>query len=90
MLRSHLQGRRKQSREAEGGRDLWVGEGRGRVKGEHNQVLGVGEDRREALRARRMNVNMQPEGVGRRGDPLECTIDLRGERLTGLRGKDLR
>jgi hypothetical protein len=37
-----------------------VGEGRGRGKKEHDQVWR--EERREALRASRMNGNMQPQG----------------------------
>jgi hypothetical protein len=73
MLQSYLGGRRKQSQEAkggdlggrEGGREggtlVREGRGRGSVKGEHDQVWGGG-DRREALRARRMDGNMQPGG----------------------------
>jgi hypothetical protein len=42
-----------------------VGEGKGRVrvKGEHDQVLG-GKTRSEAMRANRMNGNIQPQEVG--------------------------
>ena len=59
-----------------------MGEGRGRGKGEQDQVWG---DRREAQKARRMNGNMQPWGLG---DPLESTRDLEGERLSRLSGGD--
>jgi hypothetical protein len=80
---SHLGERRKQSQEVKGGRER-SGWGRGKVK--HDQVLGGG-GRREALRASKMNGNMQPRGWG---DPLECTRDLGGKRLSELRRRDLR
>jgi hypothetical protein len=42
-----------------------VGFGRGREKGEHDQVWGGGPgDSREALMARKMNVNIKPQRVG--------------------------
>jgi hypothetical protein len=42
---------------------------------EKDQVWG--KDRKEAQRDRRMNVNMQPQGVGvGSGKPLESPIDL--------------
>lgn len=75
MPQYHSGGRRKQTRgQREEG--TWVGEGRGRGKGEHDQVWG---NRREALRACRMNGKRQPREV--MGDPLESTRDLGGESL---------
>jgi hypothetical protein len=60
MLQSHLGGRRKQTQGAEG-EGISIGEGREKVKGEQDQVLGEGgRNRSEALRANRMNGNMQP------------------------------
>jgi hypothetical protein len=54
-------------------------------------VLGEGK-RTEALRASRKNGNRQPREVGSwgGGNPPECTSDLGGERLSGLKGRDLR
>ena len=46
--------------------------------------------RTEALRARRENWNRQPREIGGWGDPTECTRDLGGERLSGLKGRNLR
>ena len=43
-------------------------------------------DRSGALRTSRMNGNMNG---GRCNDSPECTRDLRGERLPGLKGRDL-
>jgi hypothetical protein len=38
-----------------------------------------------------MNGNMQPWEVGSGGwDSVECTIDLGGERISGLKERDLR
>jgi hypothetical protein len=45
--------------------------------------------RAEALRASRKNGNRQPREVGCWGDLLEYTGDLGGERLSGLKGRDL-
>ena len=62
MLQSHLEGggeQNNQERKREGA--AWE-RGGGGEKGEQDQVL-VGDDKREALRASRMNRNMQP-GVG--------------------------
>jgi hypothetical protein len=57
-----------------------VREGKGKDKGEHDQVWG--ECRRESLRTIRMKGNMQPRGVGRvGGGSLESTRVLGGERL---------
>ena len=78
-------------REREGG--TWVGKGTGRKREEHDQVLGV--DRTEVLRSSRKNGNRQPqevrggrEGWGWGGYP-ECTRDLGGEKLSGLKWRDL-
>ena len=44
----------------------------------------------EALRASRKNGNRQPPEIGGWQDPLEYTRDLGGERLSELKGRDLR
>lgn len=44
----------------------------------------------EVLMSGRKNVNRQPQEIGGWGDPPECTRDLGGERLSGLKGRDLR
>ena len=49
-----------------------------------------GGNRTEALRASRKNGNRQPPEIGGWQDPLEYTRDLGGERLSGLKGRDLR
>jgi hypothetical protein len=68
--------------------ETWVGKKTGMGKGEHNQVWREWNGVRSASR---MNGNMQPPtSGGRRGDPLECTKKLGGERLSGLKGRDLR
>jgi hypothetical protein len=110
ILQFHLEGRKKQLVEVEGGREKRrEGRRKGRRKGrregrregpgldrggggegggEGNMIrYGVGRQER-SLCASRMNGNMQP-GVGRE-DPLECTRDLGGERLSGFNGGDLR
>ena len=66
----------------------WMGKGTRRGRGEYDQVLE--NNRTEALRASRKNGNRQPQEIGGWGDPPECTRDLGGERLSGLKGKDLR
>ena len=53
---------------------------------EPDLVLGEGK----GLRASRKNGNRQPQEVGGWGDPPECIRDLGGERLPGLKGRDLR
>jgi hypothetical protein len=64
MLQSHFGKRRKQSREAEKGSDLGGKEG-GRKRG---NMINYGGDRREALRASRINGNMKTGGeLGGRG-----------------------
>jgi hypothetical protein len=60
-----LGGRRKQSQRSERGRDL-DGKGNRKKKGEHDQVLGGGGDRSEALRVVRMNGNWQSLEMGGR------------------------
>jgi hypothetical protein len=48
-------------------------------------------NRTEVLRASRKNGNMQPLEIGDGGPPPpECTRDLGGERLPGLKERDLR
>jgi hypothetical protein len=44
----------------------------------------------EALRASKKIGNTQPREMGGWGDPPECTRDLGGERLSGLKGRDLK
>jgi hypothetical protein len=46
-------------------------------------------DRKDVLRDSRMNGDMKPQGV-EGGDTLESTRDLRGEKLSGLKERDLR
>ena len=58
-----ITGQREGRGRAEGGRDIgWIGDRKG--KREHDQVSW--ENRMEALRASRMNVNRQPQEVGGR------------------------
>jgi hypothetical protein len=73
----------------EGGRDLW---GKGYLgEGERETRSGIGwEERTEALRASRKSGNRQPWEVGGCRDSLECTRDLGGKTLLGLKGKDPR
>jgi hypothetical protein len=71
------------------GGGIWVGKWIGMGRGEHDQVLG-GWNRTEALRASRKNGKMQPQEVVDGRDLPECTRDLRGERLSGLKGMGLR
>jgi hypothetical protein len=89
---SHLEGIRKQSQVGmeEG---TWEGKWRGRDGGEERGTwTGIGWGKRtKALRASRKNEKRQPGEVeGEGGDPLECTRDLRGERLSVLKGSYLR
>ena len=71
------------------------GEGYGRERGkwgqrgEHDQVLG-GEKGLKSLRASRKNENRQPREIEGWGDPPECTRDLGGEGLSGLKERDRR
>jgi hypothetical protein len=46
--------------------------------------------RTEVLKVSRKNGNRQPWEVGSWGYPPECTRDLGDERLSGLKGRDLR
>jgi hypothetical protein len=41
---------------------------------------------KEALRISRKNRNRQPQEIGGWGHPPECTIDLGGKRLFGIKG----
>ena len=43
-----------------------------------------------AMRASRKSGNRQPWEVGGGGDPPEYTRNLRGKRLSGVKGRDLR
>jgi hypothetical protein len=60
MLQSHLEGGTKLSQDAEGGR--YEG-GRGETDRKSGTGSGMGWDRREAQRTKRMNRNMQPQEV---------------------------
>jgi hypothetical protein len=60
-------------------------------EGERRSWSGIGWGKRtEALRASRKNGNRQSQEIGGWGHPPECTRDLEGERLSGLKGIDLR
>jgi hypothetical protein len=48
------------------------------------------KDKKASTRASRKNGNRQPWEVGHWGDPPECTRDLEGERLLGMKWRDLR
>jgi hypothetical protein len=64
----------------------------GKGSGEEGNMIRywVGGGRTEALRVSRKNGNRQPwEVEGGRGDPPECTRVLGGERLSGLKERDL-
>jgi hypothetical protein len=61
--------------------------GEGEEKGNMIRYWGWG-NRRETLGTIRMDRNMQPL-EGQVGDPLECTRDLGGERLSGFKGRNL-
>jgi hypothetical protein len=63
------------------------GRGVGR-RGEPDLVLREGKSI-EALGARRKKGSRQPQEIGGCGDPPECTRDLGGERLSGIKGRDL-
>jgi hypothetical protein len=69
--------------------------GPGREKGwggqreEHDQVLGE-EKVVKSLWVNRKNGNMHSWEVRGWGDPLECNRDLSSERLSGLKGRELR
>jgi hypothetical protein len=62
----------------------------GDAEGEGNLIWYWVREKTEALRASRKNVNRQPQEVGGWRDPPEYTRDLGGERLPGLKGRDLR
>ena len=62
------------------------GEEGGKGRGKPDLVLGEGK---EALRASKKNGNRQLQEIEGCGDPPECTRDLGGERLPGLKGKTL-
>jgi hypothetical protein len=58
-------------------------------KREYDVVLGRGKGLK-SLRASRKNGNRQPQEIEGWGDPPECTRDLVGERLSGIKKMDLR
>jgi hypothetical protein len=84
-----LDGRRKQSqagREGPGKESGWDESGGWGVvgRGEHDMELGGGND--WSPEGQRKNGNRQPLEVGGWGDHPECTRDLGGEKLSGLKG----
>jgi hypothetical protein len=61
------------------------------VEGERGTWSGIWWGKRtESLRTSGKNRNRQPQKIGGLGDVLECTSDLERERLSGLKGRDLR
>ena len=62
----------------------------GDEEGEGNMMLYWAGKKTEDLRVSRKNVNRQLQEVGGWGDPLEYTRDLGGERLSGIKRRDLR
>jgi hypothetical protein len=71
----------------EGGRErgTWVGKEVRRGRGEHDQVLS-GRNSTQVLNASRKNGNnLRKLEVG---NPLECTRDLRDEKLSRLKGRE--
>jgi hypothetical protein len=56
------------------------------------EIMYCGWGKRKALKDSRMNGNMQPQGMrgGGGGDPLQCNKDLKGKRVSGLKGRDFR
>ena len=58
---------------------------------EGNLILVLGEEERtKALRTSRKNGNRQPGEVGDCGYTPECTRDMGSERVSRLKGRDLR
>ena len=85
ILRSHLGGKRKQSQEADGGRDLGCrGKGREKGKWEHDQVLGREQERNPEGQQKEWKYATSEGGWEVEG-PLECTRDLGHERLSRLK-----
>ena len=66
------------------------GDGGGGGSREGNMIKYCVGKRTEALTASRQNENSQPQEVGGVEDPPECTKDLGGERLSGLKEGNLR
>jgi hypothetical protein len=64
-----------------------VERGNGRDGGT-SSCIGRGK-RTKALRASRKNGNRQPQEIEGCGDPPECTKDLGGKRLLGIKGRHL-
>jgi hypothetical protein len=67
-----------------------VDEGEGMGQGEGNLIRYWVKEKDEALRASKKNGNRQPREIGGWRDPPKLTRDMGGERLSGLKGKDLR
>jgi hypothetical protein len=59
-------------------------------RGKQDLVLGGVEKSQSSERVSRKDGNRQPEEVGGWRDPPKCIRDLRGERLSGLKGRNLR
>jgi hypothetical protein len=58
-------------------------------RGERNLIWYWARKRTKTLRVSRKNGNRQPQEIGW-GNPPECTRELRGERLSGLKGRNFR
>ena len=64
--------------------------GCGTVREEEDLIWYWVKKNAEALRVSRKIGSRQPQEIGGLGDPPECTRDQEGERLSGLKGRDLR
>ena len=87
-ISNYLRGRRKQSWGREGGRDLcWRNMGEGK-RGLWSSIGGEQKWSPEGQQNKwKQSTFWEVEG---RGEPLECTRDMGGERSSGLKGRDLR
>ena len=63
------------------------GRGDGEERGKWNMFRYGVRDRREALKASRLNENMQPSEMGEE-DTLKYTRHFRGEKLSRLKGRE--
>jgi hypothetical protein len=86
MLQSHLGGRRKQSQEAQRGRDLGGREGKGRKGTGAGIGVGWGGRQDRSPEGQQNEWKQATSGSRRWGNPPESTSDLEGERLSGLKG----
>jgi hypothetical protein len=81
-------------REGEGGRDLEEkGDGGGDFGGDGNMIwYWVGEkgQKGRSSEGQQKEWKQETSGCRRWGEPPECTRDLGGERLSGLKERDLR